>query len=434
MRAFVKRLNTPSAQKKVLEWGRLITITGSAQLLIQGIGLVSGIIIIRLLSPQEYALYTLANTMLGAMVVLADGGIANGVMSEGGKVWTDKEKLGIVMNTGLNLRKKFAVVSLLVALPVLFYLLQHHGSNWYLSSLIILALIPAFFTSLSNSLLEILPRLTQNILPLQKIQVTTNLARLVLVCLTLIIFPWAFIAILAAGLPQLWSSKQLFKLSGNYATISAHPDILVRKKILAIVGRTLPSAIYYCFLGQITVWLISIFGTTSSIANLGALGRIAMLLTIFTVLINTLVIPRFARLPTNKSLLLHRFMQIQGGLLLLSALMIAMFYLFSDQALWILGPNYSNLNYELLLTIAGTCLNLISAVSFSLSTSRGWNINPLYSIPVSMLSIVCGIIFIDISSLKGILLFNIFISFIHALIFLIYALVKINKCKYGSVN
>jgi hypothetical protein len=366
------------------------------------------------------------------MVVLADGGIANGVMSEGGRVWTDKDKLGIVMGTGLNLRKKFANVSLLVALPVLFYLLQHHGSNWYLSTLIILALIPAFFTSLSNSLLEILPRLTQNILPLQKIQVTTNLARLVLACLTLIIFPWAFIAILAAGLPQLWSSKQLFKLSGNYAMISAHPDILVRKKILAIVRRTLPSAIYYCFLGQITVWLISLFGTTSSIANVGALGRIAMLLTIFTVLFNTLIVPRFARLPVNKSLLLQRFLQIQGGLLFFSALMIALFHLFSSQALWILGPNYSNLNYELLLTITGSCLGLISTAAFSLSTSRGWTINPLYSIPVSMLSIVCGIVFIDVSSLKGILLFNILISLVHALIFVIYVLIKINKCKYGN--
>lgn len=430
MKAFVKRLNTPSAQKKVMEWGKLITVTGSAQLLIQGIGLLSGILIIRLLSPQEYALYTLANTMLGTMVVLADGGISTGVMSEGGRVWTDKEKLGAIVGTALELRKKFAIGSLLIALPVLFYLLQHHGSNWMLSTLIILALIPAFFTSLSNSLLEILPKLTQNIIPLQRIQVGANVARLVLACLTLIIFPWAFVAILAAGLPQLWASKQLIKISGNYATISAHPDIAVRKKILAIARRTLPSAIYYCFLGQITVWLISVFGTTSSIANVGALGRIAMFLTIFTVLFNTLVVPRFARLPGNKSLLLNRFLQIQVSLLFFSAFAITMVYLFSSQALWILGPNYSNLNTELLLCIVGGCLGLISSSSFSLSTSRGWVINPAYSIPASIISIVIGVILIDVSSLKGIFLFNIFISLIHVLIFVIYGLIKIRNSNY----
>ncbi|HKO82093.1 MAG TPA: hypothetical protein VJU78_16915 [Chitinophagaceae bacterium] len=433
MKAFVKRLNTPSAQKKVIEWGKLITVTGSAQLLIQGIGLVSGILIIRLLSTQEYALYTLANTMLGTMVVLADGGVSTGIMSEGGKVWTDKKKLGVIIGTGLDLRKKLAIGSLVIALPVLFYLLQHHGSSWTLSTLIILALIPAFFISLSNSLLEILPKLTQNIIPLQKIQVETNVARFVLVCLTLIIFPWAFVAILAAGLSQLWAGKQLVKLSGKYATINTHPDISVRKKILAIARRTLPSAIYYCFLGQITVWLISVFGTTSSIANVGALGRIAVVLTIFTMLCNTLVVPRFARLADNKSLLLQRFLQIQGSLLFLSAFTIAMSYLFSAQALWVLGPNYSNLNTELVLSIVGACLGLISGVSFSLSTSRGWVINPAFSIPASVISIIAGIVLIDVSSLKGILIFNIFISLIHALIFVIYGLIKIRNSKYESL-
>ena len=259
------------------------------------------------------------------------------------------------------------------------------------------------------------------------------MARLVLVCLTLIIFPWAFVAILAAGLSQLWAGKQLVKLSGKFAPINTHPDISVRKKILAIARRTLPSAIYYCFLGQITVWLISVFGTTSSIANVGALGRIAVVLTIFTMLCNTLVVPRFARLADNKSLLLQRFLQIQGSLLFLSAFTIAMSYLFSAQALWVLGPNYSNLNTELVLSIVGACLGLISGVSFSLSTSRGWVINPAYSIPASVISIIAGIVLIDVSSLKGILIFNIFISLIHALIFVIYGLIKIRNSKYESL-
>jgi O-antigen/teichoic acid export membrane protein len=433
MKAFVKRLNTPSAQKKMIEWGKLITVTGSAQLLIQGIGLVSGILIIRLLSPGEYALYTLANTMLGTMVVLADGGISTGIMSEGGKIWTDKEKLGVVIGTGLHLRRKLAIGSLLIALPVLFYLLQHHGTDWKVSGLIILALIPAFFTSLSNSLLEILPRLTQNIIPLQKIQVGTNVTRLILVCLTLVIFPWAFVAVLAAGLSQLWAGKQLVKLSGNYATINTHPDAAVKRRIVAIAKRTLPSAIYYCFLGQITVWLISIFGTTSSIANVGALGRIAILLTIFTMLCNTLVVPRFARLPGNKSLLLQRFLQIQVTLLLLSVFTVAVFYLFSTEALWVLGPNYSNLNTELVLSIVAGCLGLISGVSFSLSTSRGWIINPAYSIPASLVAIIVGIVLIDVSTLKGILYFNIFISLIHVLIFVVYGLIKIHNSKYEII-
>ncbi len=81
----------------IVSWGKLISITGSAQIIVQAVGFASGILIIRLLPVQEYAFYTLANTMLGAMTVLSDGGISTGVMAQGGKVWEDKLKLGKVL-------------------------------------------------------------------------------------------------------------------------------------------------------------------------------------------------------------------------------------------------------------------------------------------------------------------------------------------------
>ncbi len=67
-------------------WGKLISVTGSAQVLIQALGFISGIIIIRLLPTEEYAFYTLANTMLGTMNILSDAGVSTGVMAQGGKV------------------------------------------------------------------------------------------------------------------------------------------------------------------------------------------------------------------------------------------------------------------------------------------------------------------------------------------------------------
>ena len=140
------------------------------KLLCRLLALLRGILIIRLLPVQEYAFYTLANTMLGTMTVLADGGITTGVMAQGGKVWQNKEKLGIVLVTGLELMKNFGIGSLIISLPVLFYLLLHNGASWLMSSLIVLSMIPAFYASMSDSLLEIVPKLHQTILPLQRNQ------------------------------------------------------------------------------------------------------------------------------------------------------------------------------------------------------------------------------------------------------------------------
>ena len=151
----------------IVSWGKLISITGSAQIIVQAVGFVCGILVIRLLPTQEYALYTLANTMLGTMTMLSDAGISTGVMAQGGKVWQNREKLGVVMATGLDLRRKFAIGSLILSTPILLYLLLHNGASWLMAIMIVLSLIPAFYAALSDSLLEIVPKLNQTILPLQ---------------------------------------------------------------------------------------------------------------------------------------------------------------------------------------------------------------------------------------------------------------------------
>ncbi len=156
---------------KISEWGRLFSLMGSTQVLIQIVGLVSGIMVIRLLPPHEYALYTLANTMLGTMVVLADGGIASAVMSQGGKVWMEHEKLGAVLVTGMQLRRKFAIVSLPLSSGILLYFLRIHGASWLFSILIVLSIIPTFFMMIHSGILEISPKLRQDVSSLQKVRV-----------------------------------------------------------------------------------------------------------------------------------------------------------------------------------------------------------------------------------------------------------------------
>lgn len=408
-------------------------MTGFAQVFVQVISLVSGILVIRLLEPEEYALYTLGNTMLGTMTVLADGGISTGVMSQGGKVWQDRIKLGSVLATGMDLRRKFAVGSMLVSVPVLLYLMRHHNASWLMSVLIILSLIPSFFMALSGTLLQIAPKLKQDIAPLQKNAVVLNVGRLVLLSLTIFIFPWAFVAILAAGIPQIWGNFNLRRISSGYADWHQKPDPQIRKDILKMVKRLLPMGIYTCLSGQITIWLISIFGTTRGVAQMGALDRLSMALSFVTILFSTLVLPRFSRLPNNAGLLLRRFLQIQAGLLALSAGIILTVWLFSSQILMILGANYAGLTKEIVLRSFISCLGIISASTFSLFTSRSWAINPFISIPVSIASIALGVAFIDVSSLSGVLTMNILIQLIQVAMNVTYTLIKIRGTNNSTL-
>jgi O-antigen/teichoic acid export membrane protein len=421
----------------IVSWGKLISITGSAQIIVQAVGFASGILIIRLLPVQEYAFYTLANTMLGTMTVLADGGITTGVMAQGGKVWEDKEKMGIVLATGLDLRRKFALGSLLVSLPILLYLLVHNGASWIISLLIVLALIPAFYASLSDSILEIIPKLNQSIFPLQLNQVKVGIGRLILSGLTMLIFPWAFVAVLAAGIPRIWGNIDLRKIVYASASENQQPDILVKKEIIKLVKRILPTSIYYCLSGQITIWIISIFGNTTSLAQLGALTRLSVMLSILGILLSTLVIPRYAKIPLDKKVLLQRFIQIMLILTLLSFFIVLIVYFFPKPILWILGTGYMKLNYELLLTIIGSCISLLSATAFSIYSCRGWTLSPFVLIGINLSAIIFFSILLDLSNLEGVLLLNIglgLVALLQTTIFRLFKILQINPGSYETTK
>jgi hypothetical protein len=127
--------------------------------------------------------------------------------------------------------------------------------------------VPAFITGLSGTLLEIVFKLRQHIIPLQKVQVMNNLGRLVLIASLLIIFPWAFIAILAAGIPQIWANRRLRNDSMAHVNWQQKPDPAVRKEIMLIVKRALPGASLLLFiranyhLAHFCIWQLNSYST-----------------------------------------------------------------------------------------------------------------------------------------------------------------------------
>lgn len=416
----------------IIQWGKLISITGSAQILVQALALISGILIIRLLPTKEYAFYTLVNTMLGTMGVLADSGVGDGVLSQGGKVWQDSTKLGAVIATGLDLRKKFAIVSLVLILPILVYMLLHHGASITMALLLSICLIPSFLVALSASILEMAPKLHQDILPLQKNQIGLNIGRLVLVSLTLFLFPFAYIAISAASLPQIWANLRLRKISAAYANRDQVADPVVKAEIMKIVRRTMPGAIYFCFSSQITTWLISIFGTTDNLAQVGALGRLAVILNVFTAMFSTLVIPRFARLVNNKKLLVYRFLQIQFTLVILSLSIISIVILFPHPVLSILGKNYAMLSKEVVIVVIGSCLSMMAGITYNILLSRAWVMHPAIMIGVNVITQVILMLSLNLAKMQSVLWFSVINSMVSLIMLQLFYFYKINSKKVSD--
>jgi len=366
--------------------------------------------------------------------MLANAGIPIGVMAQGGQVWQDRDKLGEVLVTGFDIRKKFILGSLLIGIPILGFLLLENGASWMTTVLLILVIIPSFFSSLTTALLEVASKLKQDILPLQKIQVIVNIARLLLLLPIIYFLPYAFLALIPIGISQIWGNIKLRKVVSRYVNWNHRPNLKVRKSILGTVKRILPEAIYYSISGQITIWLLSIFGSTTSLAQIGALGRIAMIVNLVAVLSSTLITPRFARLPNSYRLILFRFFQALAVISVVLGALVFAVYLFPGQILWVLGPNYSGLEYEILLAVTGSCLSTFAGITFSLYSSRGWVLNPIISIPLSIFTLIAAIIMMDVSTLRGVLFLNIFVAAVQLTLHLGYGFLKIDKLKLISGN
>jgi O-antigen/teichoic acid export membrane protein len=414
---------------KAIEWSRLVVLTGVSQAIVQAAGLITGIIVIRLLPTQEYALYTLTNAVLSSIVIMADSGINIGVMSEGGKVWENDRELGAVLSTGLDLRKKFAVGSLIIFTPILAYLLLQHGASKLVTFAIVLAIIPSFLASITDSVYEIVPKLHQDIKALQKNQVTVSIIRIVLNSITLLVAPFAFVIVFVSAIPRIYGNIQIKKLAYSKASKAELPDSEVKERILRIVKRSIPGLVYFCLTGQLTIWLISFFGQTKSIATVGAISRLTMGISLFSGVFTMLIIPRFARLPNDKDVIRTYFIRVQLLLIAIVSMIMLITWVGSKELLWIIGPNYSGLDTELLMAMLSSCIMLLLGCTYSLYSTKGWVMHPAYSISVSVLLTIAGVIFFNISTLKGVFLMNIFVASVEYVNCLLYSIVKINKIE-----
>ncbi len=415
------------------KWGRLIAITGGGQALVQVIGFATGIIIIRSLSVEQYAFYTLATSILGTMSIMANGGVASGVMVQGGKVWQNRSRLGGVITYGIQLRRQMAVYSFALAGPILVWLLLRNGASWWLALCIAGAVVPAFIATLSGRILDAPLRLHQQVWPMQRIFVGSNLLRFATTVPVMLVWPAAVAALLVNGLADVVANIRLRRAAAPYADLKAAPDAEVKPAILAMVRRVLPNAVYFSVSSQIGVFLVSFFGSAVAIAQLGALSRIGLVLALAKAVVMTLFVPRFTKLPVSSPLIVKRFFQVQTMLWLLSVVSMTGVWLFAEPILWLLGSEYKSLRLELILMAASSLAALAAFTTERLNESRAWVVAPRYFIPCSLVLQVGLAVALRPSTSATAFIYGLCVQFATYLGFIVFFLWRVRRDKTVSL-
>lgn len=411
---------------KVTYWMKTLGKFISVQLVVQVLGMVSGIFLVRTLDQTQYAYYTIALTMQTTMNLLADMGISIGLSSIGGKVWQDKYRFGQLINTALRLRFVLAVIAILVVTPILLWMLIKNGASLIYAILITIVVLVGLNFQLTTVVLVVVPRLHSQISRVRNLDLLTAISRLAL--LGVAYLTWFNAAVAIATTSVVFGLQRL--ILGHWVTDSidtkASINLEDRKFILTKVKELAPNSVFFCIQTQLTVWLISIFGNTNNVAEIGALGRIAIIFAVLASIMNSIVLPSFTRCHSRK-LLRIRYFQILSLYLLFGLFILGISVLFSGELIWIIGNKYSHLKNELTLVIISMVFTSIIDTMWSLNAAKGWVQYAWTEIPTRLIIQIALLLTLDISTLRGVIVFSIFSSISP---FLVNAFMSFQGLKY----
>ena len=388
-------------------WVPLLVKFASIQVVVQILGFASGILVVRNLVKAEYALYTLGNTMLATILLIADSGVSSALTSIGGRVWQDRGRLSQLMKTALHLRRWMLGGTLVIVLPVLLWLLIQNGATRGKASWIVGIVVLGCGLEVVTRIYAVALRLKSEVGQIQKQALVAAAVKFAIVALALTVkltVEVALLAVAAGFATQYWMLRRWHL---HNLDVHAERDITMRHDIVAIVRKQAPLTIYYCLQAQITVWLISVFGNATSVADVGALSRLAMVFTIIGSVTSELVFPAFARLQVP-ALLRRRYVEILVGFSAISAVMVLATILFPHQILAILGSQYQHLESENVLMAISTVLGAMANLAWGLNTARSWILPAAQFIPAMLVTQVGLVWMLNLTTVKGVLYLSIF--------------------------
>jgi O-antigen/teichoic acid export membrane protein len=354
-------------RKKLVLVATFFAGQGSTQLL----SVIFGLVVVRLLTVESYAQFSLALGFQVTLASLMDLGYAGTIIPLVGERFADPEIVGAYVAAAKHHRDRiFFLLSPFAA--VCFWLLgrKHHWSLHIQLLLLVSVLVQLYFGGRVSYYSAPL-MLRGDMRKLYRPQVFSALLRcLAPLPMRLVGALNGWSAALLNAVVQVYNSIRLRRSSLPYICEPRQSDPSVNREMLRFVVPAMPAIIFSAFQGQISLYLITLFGKTVSMAEVAALGRVGQMFSILVAFNVVLIEPRFARLPRED--LPRRYMQMVGLVTIFCAVVSTLSFRFPFPLLWFLGPQYSHLSREVGWVVLGRSLDYLATAIWLVNRSRKW--------------------------------------------------------------
>jgi hypothetical protein len=363
--------SSPASGSRWARAARLFALFAGGQGAVQILNVIGGLLLIRFLPKEAYAQFTLGNSMLSILGGLIEFGFAPAIVALVADRIHDRALVGRYVRSACYFRDRLLMIvgpGVLIALIVL-----GRKQDWPYTLLVamgIVVLAAAFFQG-RNVYFTIPLRMHRRVRLIYTPHVIGTLAKI-----AVFFALWAvglLTAVVALGVHLamvIGMGRTLRRSAAMHMEPVAVSDREVNRRMLHHLAPMIPMHLFSVLQGQILVILVTILGSTTNIAEIGALGRIAQLFVFATALHSVLVIPWIARTPRER--LFRRYMAAALYPVAICAAAVAFAFLFPGVLLWLLGPAYSHLRTEVGWMILAGGVHYVGASLFHLHFSRRW--------------------------------------------------------------
>lgn len=388
-----------------LRWARRLAAYSGAQVIVLLVNALSGFLLVRGMSKEQYAWFTIANTLQATISVMSDSGLGSAMMDVGGRVCEQRSRFASLMHVAHGLRFKFMILAALVTLPAGGWVLAKNGAPWP----VILSLgVLITFTSVGSVeaiVLGMVNRLHGRVRFMLEADLTGSLSRMVLVTLGMLPGLSAILGAAATAVSQWLQTLLLRRQTRADMEAPGEEEPTWRPEFQSAVRNLFPLCLFNCVQGHITTWILSLFASSEDVADVGALARMSIAFTFLGLPLAQLVLPRIARTQEPRHLAKLCLMTL-GGSLLAALSLAAIGILFADQILWLLGSQYAHLHRELAWFLGYLVLGTVANAAWGLCYTRNWVRLAWLQIPLAVFAQVVAACWLDLSRVTHTIVFS----------------------------
>ena len=355
---------------KLLSWAKKMFSFFLGQGAMQLLGLATGLLILRWMSIESYAQYSVAFGFQTSVGMLVDLGFSGAVIALVGARVSDPTVIGRYIRTVLHFRTVLFAIALPVGAVGFVWITGRQHWSWPVRGALFASIMFTLFfqgwTSYGSALV-----MHQRYGDYYRSQFSSGVFRLATTAL------FHFLSMLSA-VATAWINAIAMALMGTFFRHYARPyvqeppraDAVTNREMIRYVGPTVPPTIFGALEGQITLFLITWFGRSHNIAEVAALGRLTQALIILMAFNGIIVIPYIARLP--RAQLAGRYALFLGGGCLVAGGLWGLSVIFPAPLLWVMGPKYQHLTAELPWSIGGWGLYYLGTLMWAMHSARKW--------------------------------------------------------------